>query len=68
MLPLRTYAEILDRLEALRAYLIKVKVKRVPERLDRAIANLKELEEARRVTDSELAFIICRHRPEFSRS
>jgi hypothetical protein len=62
MLPLRTYVEILDRLEALRVYLIKLKVKRIPERLDGAITNLKELEQARQRGRAEELFALDERR------
>jgi hypothetical protein len=51
--PQWTYSEVLDRLEALREYLTRLKVQRVPDRLLGAIANIHELEEAQREQRTE---------------
>jgi hypothetical protein len=48
MLPQWTYSEVIDRLEALKEYLIKLKVRAIPDRLLGAIADLHELNEAHR--------------------
>jgi hypothetical protein len=53
MLPQWTYSEVLDRLEALKEYLTKLKVRRVPDRLMGAIGNVRELEAAQREQRTE---------------
>ena len=58
MLPQWTYSEVLDRLGALKEYLTKLKVRRIPERLLGAIAIVRELEEAQRELRTETLVVL----------
>jgi hypothetical protein len=61
MLSRLTYPEILDRLEALKEYVTKLRVHYIPNRLCGAIANVRELDRARR--ENRLEHLVTSYGP-----